>query len=359
MHHNGVTRRSFLRASAATLPLSLGVAATGTRRAFAQESKGPINFLTWGGTFGNGVRVAFSDPFQKETGIEIRDITPFNFGKFYTAMKNGNPEQYDLVWFNDEVEAAQLGEEGMLEEIRYDGIPNLPDIVPAARQKYGAAPHIAIYLLCYNTSTLQGKKPEGWKDFWDVENFPGPRSLGNWVSGVLEAALMADGVQPANLYPLDEDRAFRMLDKIKPSIRVFHDTQASQSVDQMLQQGDVAMVMTWAEDTITARESGRPVDVVFDQGFYFSPLVGIAKGTKYLDECTSYIARFYDPKAEAVFVNAWPTSPVNPASLDLLTPAQRNATVTAHLKSMVNFNAEYYLKNRARLQQKYDSWRLA
>ncbi len=49
---------------------------------------------------------------------------------------------------------------------------------------------------------------------------------------------MADGVAPEKLYPLDLDRVFRSLDKIKPSIVKFWDTGAEPV--QMLIDGNVA-----------------------------------------------------------------------------------------------------------------------
>ena len=328
-------------------------------QALAQAKKGPVNFLTWGGNFGKGIRVAFSDPYSAASGVEIKDVTPFNLGKFQTAMRHGNPEGYDLAWFDDEVEPALAGAEGLLEPIDYELLPNAKGAIPGTRQKFGVAPYITLYQLAYNTGTYKAKAPGGWTDFWDVDGLPGPRSLGTWVCGVLEAALMADGVAPDKLYPLDEDRAFKKLDQIKKHIRVFHDTQASESVQQMLQQGEVAMVLTWATDMVAAHQAGKPVDVVYNQGFYFSPLVGIAKGTKYLKECHAYLNTFFDPRAELAFINAWPTSPANPAVMSLLTEQQKASVAIGHLDKMVNFSVEYYSAHRARLQQKYDSWRIA
>jgi len=246
----------------------------------------------------------------------------------------------------------------MLEELDYSQMPNAKNAIAGARQKFGAAPYVTIYPMSYNTKAFGGKAPTGWKDFWDIEGFKGPRSLGTWVCGVLEAALMADGVAPDKLYPLDEDRAFKMLDKIKPHIRVFHDTQANDAVQQMLEQGEVVMVLTWGSDTVMAHMDGRPIDVVYDEGFYFSPLVGIAKGSKYVKECHQYLDSFFDPKKELAFINAWPTSPANTAVLELMTPEQKQAVATGHLDKMINFNVAYYSEHRARLQQKYDSWRI-
>ena len=105
--------------------------------------------------------------------------------------------------------------------------------------------------------------------------------------------------------------------------------------------------------------AGKPVNVVFNQGFYFSPLVGIARGTKYLKECHQYLNLFFDPNAERAFVKAWPTSPANPATLKLMTEQQKWFAADTHLKEMVHFDVEYYAKNVFRLQQKYDSWRVA
>ncbi|SDX04701.1 putative spermidine/putrescine transport system substrate-binding protein [Ruegeria halocynthiae] len=69
----------------------------------------------------------------------------------------------------------------------------------------------------WNTDTVE-KAPSNWAEFWDVENFPGARALYNSAQSMLEIALMADGVAPADLYPLDVDRAFEKLEEIKPEV---------------------------------------------------------------------------------------------------------------------------------------------
>ena len=56
----------------------------------------------------------------------------------------------------------------------------------------------------------------------------------------LEIALMADGVAPKDLYPLDLDRAFRKLDEIKDHIAVWW-TGGAQST-QLLESGEVDMI---------------------------------------------------------------------------------------------------------------------
>src|SRR4030095_15217409 len=70
-------------------------------------------------------------------------------------------------------------------------------------------------LLAYNTETYPDNPPSSWADFFDTEKSPGTRGGQNDVNqGALEAALLADGVAPEDLYPLDYDRAFAKLDTL-------------------------------------------------------------------------------------------------------------------------------------------------
>ena len=54
---------------------------------------------------------------------------------------------------------------------------------------------------------------------FDTKKFPGKRTFYKWSApGVIEIALLADGVPADKLYPLDLDRAFKKLDTIKSDI---------------------------------------------------------------------------------------------------------------------------------------------
>lgn len=327
------------------------------RSGLAREGENLI-FLTWGGDFGAGVRTAFSDPFTAETGATIQDVTPFNYGKFLTAMQNDNPEGYDLIWFDDDSEPFRAGAAGFVEELNYDLIPNAAQAIDSVTQPYSVSPYVTAYQAAYRMEDYPDNPPASWADFWDVETFPGARSLGTWVGGVLEAALLADGVAPADLYPLDEERAFSSLEALKPNIRVFHDTQSSEQVQQMVSQGEVSMVLTWATDFIRMHLAGEPVNVIYDGGFYFSPAVGIAKGTEHLELAHGYLNMLLDAEAQRRFVKAWLTSPSNVEAADALSEEQRNSVVAGNVDKMVALDPKYYAENLERLQELYDAWRV-
>jgi len=348
-------RPAFSRRAALRSAALVAVPALSLRKATAQTRA--MNFLTWGGRFGTGARRAFSDPFTAATNIAINDIPPYNFGRFVTALQNNNPENLDLAWFSDEIEPARAGAMGLLERIDYSLLPNAPKGLSSARQDFAVSPYVTTYQIGYRTDRWQ-TRPESWVDFWDVRRFPGPRSLGTNVMGVLEAALMADGVAPDALYPLDEERAYRKLAEIKRHIRLFHPTAAAQPMRQMLYQGDIAMTLSWSADFIAQRVAGRPIDVVWNGGFYFSPSVGIAKGSPFVRQAHAYLDQFFQEQALLVFVREWPTTPVVEAVASAMSEQERGLTAAGNLGRMVNLNREYYLANQVRLQERYDAWRV-
>lgn len=325
------------------------------RSALAQGR--PINFLTWGGRFGAGVRAGFSDPFTAATGITVNDVTPYNYGRFITAMQNNNPENFDLAWFADEIEPARAGGMGLVEKLDYSLMPNAAKALASARQDYGVSPYVTTYQVGYRTDRWS-TAPQSWADFWDVGKFPGPRSLGTNVMGVLEAALMADGVAPSALYPLDEARAYRKLNEIKPHIRVFHNTSAAQPARQQLYQGEIAMILSWSSDFIAQKVAKRPIDVIWNGGFYFSPSVGIAKGSPYVKQAHAYLDQFFQHDRVLAFAKTWPTTPVLASVAEALSADERALTAAGNLDKMVNLDRAYYLANQTKLQERYDAWRV-
>ena len=86
--------------------------------------------------------------------------------------------------------------------------------------------------------------PQSWQDFWDVANFPGKRALPDYPTYILPMALLADGVPVAELYPLDLDRAFASLEKIKDQVAVWW--QAGAQPPQLLQDNEVQYAVSWS-----------------------------------------------------------------------------------------------------------------
>jgi putative spermidine/putrescine transport system substrate-binding protein len=99
-------------------------------------------------------------------------------------------------------------------------------------------------------------QPANWADFWDTARRPGRRSLGtvNAGGGTLEMALMADGVAPDRLYPLDLDRAFRSLERLGANNIVW--SQSFVEPVQRLVSQEVSMASTWPFRVMNANSGG-------------------------------------------------------------------------------------------------------
>ncbi len=94
----------------------------------------------------------------------------------------------------------------------------------------------------------QDKKTTGaetltdWKDFFDFEKFLGKRTMCKWIQGQLETVLLADGVAPADLYPLDVERAFA---KLEPHLDQIVFWEGGAQSQQLFRDGEVVMGNIW------------------------------------------------------------------------------------------------------------------
>jgi len=89
-------------------------------------------------------------------------------------------------------------------------------------EKHGIAVSTFGQILAYNTKAFPpGKAPTSWADYWDVERFPGKRGMLDEPRYNFEFAMFAGGANVGNVYPIDMDKAFATLDKIKPHIHVW------------------------------------------------------------------------------------------------------------------------------------------
>ena len=90
-----------------------------------------------------------------------------------------------------------------------------------------------------------------------MKRFKGARALAAFPQGMLELALLADGVAPSKLYPLDVERALKKISAIKDDVAVWWTTGAQSA--QVLKDGEVDMIAIWGSRMSAALESGAPV----------------------------------------------------------------------------------------------------
>ncbi len=148
------------------------------------------------------------------------------------------------------------------------------------------------------------ERSASWTDFFNVEKFPGRRAMRKNPIDSLEQALLADGVPLDKLYPLDVDRAFKVLDKIKPHIAVWW-TGGAQST-QLLQSGEVEMTTGWNARLQAAIDGGAPAKIIWNQGLYSIEGWGLPRAARRPMSRASSSASARTPSSRRPIPTRWP-----------------------------------------------------
>lgn len=314
-----------------------------------------------GGPFTPGFGAAYYEPFKKETGIDVVGIQGEHEP---TGMIKAMVEAENYTWDGALLSKAShqnLVNIGYLEPIAGKGGlgPNVSAIPEALRGEFISGNDVYATLIAYRKDVLGDKGPKGWKDFWDVSGVPGARALRKHPFDTMEEALLADGVAPGDLYPLDFDRAFSSLDKIKDNIDVWWTGGAQTS--QMLKSGEVDMLPTWNGRAQVAIDDGAPVELVWDGALYTFEGWCILKGTPNADLMREFIEFCAQGKQQALFTPHVAYGPTNPGAFEYVDPERAKVLPTnpAYLPNMIAVDTDFWGTNKDTASERFDAWLLS
>ena len=273
------------------------------------------------------------------------------------AMVDTKSVSWDLV----EVESPELArgcDEDMFEELDPALFGDKSKYVPGAISHCGAGFFVWSTVLAYNADKL-ASAPTGWADFWNTEKFPGKRGLRKGAKYTLEFALMADGVAPKDVYKVlaskdGQDRAFKMLDKLKPSIQWW---EAGAQPPQFLQSGDVVMSSAY-NGRIAAVAKESKLKVVWTGGVYDFDAWAIPKGSKNAEAAKKFIAYSLQPEQQKTFSENIAYGPANTDAVKLLSAEtlQNMPTTPENIKDQVQIDVAFWNDNGESLEQRFNSW---
>lgn len=343
-----VGRRAFLQGAAA-----IGGLAT-TRSllaapAIAQSLKGTGQLIVYdgGGSWGDAKRLAYFEPFEKETGIKVIAQPRADNGATRASVLAGAP-RYDLTILSGGI-APTFEREGLLLPLDYGYFEkaDLDAFTPVPTTRF-SCPHIVYSLLiAYDGAKFTGSAPQSWADVWDVRKFPGRRTLptGTWGSdgGTFEAALMADGVAPDKLYPLDWDRAFKSLDRIKPNVVKWWNSGAEGP--QLIIDKQAAVGSAWNGRIAAANEQGAKIGYSWNQGILQYDSWVLLKGAKNVDNAMKFLAFASRAENQAKFVQHILYSPPNARAFDYVPAERAKLLPTSSAARAVQFVQNYEFWN--------------
>lgn len=318
-------------------------------------AEGTITFTSFGGAFQDAQRKALLEPTAEALGITILEDTLTGIAEVRAQVLAG-AVTWDIVDLGlADCAAAQA--EGILEPLDYS-IISTEGFEPAAYSDAWAGIIYFSTVLAYDADLYTDEQPKTWADFWDVEKFPGARSLRNNPVTTLELALLADGVAMDELYPLDLDRAFAKMEEIKPHIDVWW-TSGAQSA-QLIADGEVDMISIWNGRLDAVVADGINARYTYNQASAALDCLAIPKGAPNKDLAMQALAMMLAPEQQAQmtqYINYGPTTSLA-FDLGVITDEQRAISPSAPENLAVQFitDADYWAENRQAVQELWDAF---
>jgi putative spermidine/putrescine transport system substrate-binding protein len=360
---SGLTRNDLIRRGAAAAGLLVVPGfltacggAPAQPAAAGAEGGGSLTFTAWGGTTQKDMRAAWTDPYAKKAGVTIAQAGPTDYGQIKTMTESGNV-QWDVV----DVEGyfpRQSNKGELLEPIDYSVVPKA-DLFPEFAASHAVGDFAYSFVIAYDPKKNGGRHPQSWEEFFDRKKFPGKRSFYKYVyGGIIEAALLADGVSPDRLYPLDFDRAFEKLDTIKKDI-VWWETGAQ--AQQYMSSGSVDYISVWNSRMYDIRKKGASVEMEWNQNLQTADFVVVPKGSPNKKLAMDLIAHIVSPEAQADFARRNTNAPTNRKALELVTgeAADFLSTSEEHRKVGIRIDDDFWAGAIDGVQAKWQAWLVA
>jgi mannopine transport system substrate-binding protein len=249
-----VSRRALLAAAGAGVG---ALAMPGLVRA-QQRGSGEVIIATTGGLMERSLQEHFYRRFEQEVGIRVRSVAielPDQWARAVAGARSGNIP-FDVVTATppDLVQHAAL-----LQPLDCAAMPGIvAHGLPGACFPGGIIRTAGGMVLTWSKKAFPSGGPSSWADFFDVQKFPGPRSLpdtGDREWWVPLAALMADGVPRDKLFPPDVDRAYKKLDALKPHVAAWW--KSGDNSMQIMRGGDAVMTMVYSSRAVPLAKSGE------------------------------------------------------------------------------------------------------
>lgn len=336
-----ITRRTILGAA------GLALARPGAGSAAGRD----LVFTSWGGTTQDAQKKAWVDPFQKSAGIRVRLDGPTDYGKLKAMVESGNVS-WDVVDVEGDF-AVAAAQQGLLEPIDFS-VVDRSKLDPRFTSDHFVGSFYYSFVLGFNKSALGGKEPKSWADLFDTKALPGKRTFYKWSApGVLEIALLADGVAPDKLYPLDLDRAFKKLDGIKSDIVWWSGGAQSQ---QLLASGEAPLGQFWNGRVFAVQKDESSVGMSWHQNLTAADVLVVPKGSKSKAEAMKFLAMATSAKPQADMAALSNYAPINTEASNLMPAKDRAMLPDQHTGGQINLDMTYWAANRGDIGKRWYDW---
>ena len=336
-----------------------------------------ITVTSWGGAYTNSQQKAYGAPWEKKTGAKI---TWENYNGGLGEIK-AQVEAGAVTWDIVDVlpdQAITGCDEGLFEELPFDKFVPAPDGTPMVQDMMVppvsncAAPQIFwSYAIFYDkTRYPDGSGPKSMADFYDVGKFPGKRGIHSWANANIEMALVADGVEPGEVYDVMStkegiDRAFAKLDTIKDHV-VFWSA-GSQPLE-LVKSGETVMALAYnGRSGAAILTENQPFEIVWDGQVLEQEYIVMVKGTKNYDEALDFMIFASAPEQQAGQAKWINYGPMRKSALDIIAANEpffhNGANIMPHMPNREEVLARsviadpfWWADNGAEIAERFTAW---
>ncbi|MBL8670096.1 MAG: ABC transporter substrate-binding protein [Alphaproteobacteria bacterium] len=312
-----------------------------------------LALISWGGGYRKAWEEAFVNPFVKETGIEVVIADTPDLAKVKAQVTSKNVE-WDVFDCPGSMALAGAAE-GFWEPLDKK-IIDTSDVYTA----FGAD-YLPYYMFAGGVGWdpkrhAPGKAPADFVQLFDAAKFPGRRGLRTRISETLDIALLGDGVAPDKLYPLDVERGFKALDKIKPHVKKWI-AETPQTIS-LVQNNEIDFSYTYSGRVKAAQKDGVSIEFSWAQTINALNYLTVLKGSKRKDAAMRLIAFTLRPDRAAAFAELLGYTPTVNKALPLITPETRRWMPDMKNPKNVVMDDLWWQKNYTALQKRYSEWQL-
>ena len=242
----------------------------------AEDMADKMTLVSWGGAYQRSQVNAYAEPYKK-LHPEVEIVWDESSNEAVAKLRAQN-EAGNITWDLVDVVAAdamRLCDEGLAMEYDPDELLAPGDDGTPASEDFGDLivsdcfiPQIVYSITFgYRTDMVGDNPPDDICDVFDLEAYPGKRSLEKRPINNMEWALLCDGVAKEDVYdvlatPEGQEQALAKLDTIKDNVIWWS---AGADTPQLLADGEIVMGSTYNGRLFSViEEQGQPVAMMWD-----------------------------------------------------------------------------------------------
>jgi len=348
--------------------LSIAISSCAVITSLNSNAQDSLTVISWGGAFSEAQKKHMLEPFERDSGVRVMfDTYTGGIAEIKAQVQSGKT-QWDVIDV-DSFTLERACSEGLLEPLDHsqlpagaDGTNYQDDFLPNTLSECGIATWLYSLVIGYNKNTIGAVPPSSIADIFDTAKIPGKRGFQRKAIGLLEWALLADGVSREQVYQqlateTGQQRAFNKLSSIKNDI-VWYD--AYSQAPQLLNDGSAVLVQIPHGRIYNAvRNQNSPFAIIWDGHVYDYDIWAIVKGTSNLELAKRFLSHATGSLPLAGSADL-AYSPSRRSSLALMDRDDllQSSLPTSHLELGIQSNPAFWADYGQTLDEKFADWLL-